>query len=181
MTNALTASLVSGDSAAFDQLYQDNHQSLIYMLVRKGMSYTDAEDVAQEAFMRIARHAAQLDVTKSVVGLLRVTAQRIMIDRHRKAQRSVRESLVDLNDTECSLVAREDQIESEVDATETVAMAMAVLDEQEDLTKQVVRMYYFENQTYKQIAEQLGIGVTTAKDRLRNALGVIRQRVAIEE
>jgi RNA polymerase sigma factor (sigma-70 family) len=64
--------------------------------------------------------------------------------------------------------------------SEQYTMVMTVLDEQPETTKEIVRLRFFEQLTFEQIAEQLGIGVTTAKDRVRKAIGAVQERVTVE-
>lgn len=170
----LIADLKAGVDGAFDRLYEQYSGPLFVALQRKGTSYRDAEDVLQETFLRISTNVDKIDETKSLGGYLRTIATRIAIDNHRK---TVRRGVV-VSYEECIQPESHNEIETE-DTTEEFAFAMTILDEQPELTKQIVRMYFFDQMTYLEIAQQLGIGVTTAKDRVKKAIGAVQQRAMV--
>jgi RNA polymerase sigma factor (sigma-70 family) len=72
-----------------------------------------------------------------------------------------------------------DEISESLDNGTEFAFAMTILDEQPELTKQIVRMYFFDQMTYLEIAQRLNIGVTTAKDRVKKAIGAVQQRAVV--
>jgi RNA polymerase sigma factor (sigma-70 family) len=63
------------------------------------------------------------------------------------------------------------------DQSAQFTMVMTVLEEQPETTKEIIRLYFFEQMTYQHIADQFGLGVTTVKDRLKKAIGVVQQHV----
>jgi RNA polymerase sigma factor (sigma-70 family) len=170
----LIADLKAGVDGAFDRLYEQYSGALLVAVQRKGASARDAEDVVQETFLRVSTNLDKIDETKSLGGYLRTIATRIAIDTHRKNVR--RGVVLSYEDS----IQPEQQHDSETeDTTEEFAFAMTILDEQPELTKQIVRMYFFDQMTYLEIAQQLGIGVTTAKDRVKKAIGAVQQRAVV--
>lgn len=57
----------------------------------------------------------------------------------------------------------------------------AVAGEITEPTKSIVRMCYYEHNTYKQTAERLGISPETVKKHIQKALRLLRERVKREE
>ena len=170
----LIADLKSGVDGAFDRLYEQYSGTLLTDLHRKGASARDAEDVLQETFLRVSMNLEKIDEKKSLWGYLRTIATRLAIDTHRK---NVRRGVV-LSYEDSIQPEPQNEVDTE-DTTKEFAFAMTILDEQPELTKQIVRMYFFDQMTYLEIAQQLGIGATTAKDRVKKAIGAVQQRVVV--
>ncbi len=167
--------LQNGVEGAFDRLYERYSPVLMATLRRRGMSLRDSEDAVQETFLRVSERIEQLDPERSIGGFLKTIAVRIATDMHRKTVRRGRVTSLDVSLDD--VIGREEQTEEFVEQSQEFSIAMAILDEQPELTKEIIRLYFFENMTYLQISEQLGIGVTTAKDRVRKAVGTVQQRI----
>ena len=173
----LVQDIIDGVDGAFDALYEQYNGKLIAILRKRGVSVRDAEDVVQETFLRVSQLIDQLDPERSIGGFLKTIAVRIATDNHRRISRRGHHVSFDLQHDK---PASNETVEEAAGQSQQFSLAMTILDEQPELTKQIVRMYFFENMTYLQIADQLGIGVTTAKDRVRKAIGAVQERVTVE-
>ena len=174
---ALVRDLRAGVDGAFDRLYERYNVVVMRDLRRRGVSETDAADIVQETFLKVIRVVETLDESKSLGGFLKTISSRIAIDKNRAAVRRGKGRTTSLD----VVAEQEGSIEFVADDhTEQFAMVMTVLEEQPEATKEMIRLYFFEQKTYVEIADQLGVGVTTVKDRMKRALGVIRQQVPAE-
>src|SRR5919204_2410207 len=79
------------DRSAFDQAWRDNRRYLLDVAYRMLGSISEAEDIVQEAFVRLVR--ADLDQIQDVRGWLVVVVGRLCLDQLRSA-RSQRQAYV---------------------------------------------------------------------------------------
>lgn len=170
----LITDLQAGSDGAFDRLYEKYSGLLFSVLRSKGTSVPDSEDIVQETFCRVARSIEKLDPEKSLAGYLRTIAVRIAIDKNRSRLRDPSRCAVQIDSVD---PGGDDIAVRESDTIGECSMVMAVLDQQPEQTKEILRLYFFEQMTYRQIAEKLQIGVTTTKDRVRKAVGVVRDQI----
>ena len=176
---ALVQDLRAGRDGAFDRLYEQYSGLVRRDLCRRGVSATDAADVVQETFLRASQLLDTLNPEKSLGGFLKTIASRIAIDLNRKITRRGKVRTTSLDSVAEQTTQERDDWQAP-EQSEQYTMVMTVLDEQPETTKEIVRLRFFEQLTFEQIAEQLGIGVTTAKDRVRKAIGAVQERVTVE-
>lgn len=116
-----------------------------------------AEDVTQEAFLRAFRNLHQLRDEAAAAGWLLAIARNEFLRLCRKKGTNV-----ELVDPQIGDIADKPQ-PSAIDHQEWVAQALEQLPEEFRL---VLLMYYFEELSYAQIAEQLKIPIGTVMSRL---------------
>jgi RNA polymerase sigma-70 factor (ECF subfamily) len=137
-----------------------------------------AEDVAQEAFMRILRHAAVYDVRRGSVSTWALTITRnLAIDalRLRRAIPAAPEDLVFMN-----LISREAAPDDVVANVDEAAPAWAALTQLPPEQRRCVVLAAVYGRTAAEIAASESIPLGTAKSRLR--LGMARLRdVVVKE
>ncbi|MCM8747606.1 sigma-70 family RNA polymerase sigma factor [Thermomicrobiaceae bacterium CFH 74404] len=127
-----------------------------------------AEEVVQDAFMSIWRHAASYDLSRGTVRtwLLTIVRNRAIDQLRGRFGRS--QSDVDL-DTVAPLLAAPDEWDdllSEIQASAVRAALRALPEEQ----RIAIELAYFEGLTHVEIAERLSIPLGTVKSRLRLGL-----------
>ena len=137
----------------------DEHQERVFRYAYRlsGCAAT-AEDIAQEVFLRAFRSLHQLRDDAAARGWLLVIARNEFL-RHCRRRAASCEVVVDPQD--CDTAA--EQIAPQIENQEWVAAALAQLPEDFRL---VLLMYYFEELSYAQIAEQLNIPLGTVMSRL---------------
>lgn len=69
-------------------------------------------------------------------------------------------------------------IECEYENKEVIEALMSGIDGLEERYKQIIKMRYFEKMTYKQIAEKMHIGSTTAQTYEKKAIELLKERLA---
>jgi RNA polymerase sigma-70 factor (ECF subfamily) len=82
---ALVRSAQAGDRAAFGKLYQQ-YARMIHGILLASVSYTDAEDLMQDVFVRAMEQVGALRDVAAFGAWLGVIARRAALDHHRRVQ-----------------------------------------------------------------------------------------------
>lgn len=163
----LQARLARGEPAAFAELYDDLADRVgHYLLVRLG-SWTDAEDVLQETFLRLARTRDKLAEVENLEAYI------ITIARNEAARLTGRSKHQQNHEPlTADKLFRYDPGDADArDNAETVAAALQRLEP--DL-REVVELKTYSGLTFQQIAEATGMPQGTAATRYRSALTKMR-------
>ncbi len=169
----LVARYSGGDNRAFDELlarYQGKLFNYIFFIVR---SQEVAEDIFQETFVKAIVTIQQGRYTangKFGAWLTRI-AHNMIIDGFRQERNentvSNDESEVDLlNDADLC----DDNIEMQLVNEQTLCDVRRLLDALPDNQREVVYMRFYQDLSFKEIAEITGVSINTALGRMRYAL-----------
>lgn len=139
-------------------LLEEHQESVFRYAYRLSGCAATAEDIAQEVFLRAFRSLHQLRDDAAARGWLLVIARNEFL-RHCRRRATSGEISVDPQD--CDMAA--EQTLPQLENQEWVATALEQLPEDFRL---VLLMYYFEELSYAQIAEQLKIPLGTVMSRL---------------
>jgi RNA polymerase sigma-70 factor (ECF subfamily) len=132
----------------------------------------DAEDIVQEAFVRYWRHQRHLPGDPQA--LLITSIRRAAIDHaRRETRRTVREDKADggLEEREISFTPQPGENGERRQEIE------AALQKLSELQREVLVLKIWNELTFEQIAEILGIPANTAASRYRYALGALRKEL----
>jgi RNA polymerase sigma-70 factor (ECF subfamily) len=158
----------------------ERRSSVMYSLVMSIVhNETDAEEVTQEAFIKIWKAAGSFDsVRGSALAWITTMTRRLAIDRTRsKHYKSDKKKAVLDDIEEWSLVSRDGSPSAGVEARE-VHEALAQLD---DKHRKVIRLSYFEGMSHSQISERLDTPIGTVKSRIREAVVKLRRLMSAEK
>jgi RNA polymerase sigma-70 factor (ECF subfamily) len=163
----LVASLKQGDKAAFSTLYDNYSGSLYGIVMRIVNDEALAEDVLQEAMIKIWKNIASYDETKGTLftWLLNIT-RNVAIDKLRynsKRQTQPIENIMPVIDT-----GNPNKPEDRIGVKELVANLKPEF-------KSVISMAYFSGYTQDEISKELNVPIGTVKTRTRNALLELRK------
>jgi len=173
----------SGNNKCFDALlskYQDRVFSYIMQMVK---DYDLANDIFQEVFIKVITNLKKENYNhenKLLSWILRITHNQV-IDHFRKdakmpiAGRSPKLSedfnIFDVLDLE------EESIEDVIVNTQIMNDVRVLVDELPEDQKEVVRMRYFMQMSFKDIADKTGVSINTSLGRMRYALINLRKLI----
>ncbi len=163
------------DRRAFDRLYEQTSSRLFAVAVRIMKDRAEAEDVLQDAFVRIWQRAGTFrsGQARAISWLITIT-RNLAIDRlrARRAPVAPMEMAADIPD---------DKPTPETAAVETQQKAQIehCLDELEDKRAVAVRMAYLEGYSYQELSDKLETPLNTIRTWLRRSL--LRLRACLEQ
>lgn len=177
---ALLARIAGGDESALKAFY-DRLAPLAYGLARRIAASPDAaEDVVQEAFLRVWRGADRYDPARGGPRpwFLRVV-RNLAIDQIRvrqacgRATHGLEQQVAD----EGVAVARPDELAIGSERAERVRAALLALPTDQ---RRALEIAYFEGLSHSQIADREGLPLGTVKTRIRNAILHLRSALGAE-
>ena len=179
----LVARYSEGDNKAFDELlarYQGKLFNYIYFIVR---SQEVAEDIFQETFVKAITTIQQGRYTASgkfSAWLIRI-AHNMISDGFRQERN---ENTVSNDETEMDLLNDadlcDDNIETQMVNEQTLTDVRRLVDALPDNQREVVYMRFYQDLSFKEIADITGVSINTALGRMRYALLNMR-RIAEEK
>ncbi|NBW11154.1 MAG: RNA polymerase sigma factor [Caulobacteraceae bacterium] len=148
-------------------------QELVAFLLRRGQSAEGAEDIVQEAFLRF--HRAGNDVSDADARpLIFVIAKNLLKDHWKSASREQgRRAAVSPEDLETVGQAMADDAPAPdrgLLGREQLDQALAVIRALPPRTRDAFLLHRFEDLTYRQIADRLGVSVSMIEKHLAEAL-----------
>ncbi|MBS0473443.1 MAG: RNA polymerase sigma factor [Proteobacteria bacterium] len=153
--------------AEFETLYRQHAGALRRFLTGMLRSHEDAEDVAQEALMRLWRLSDW-----SVVGqprtLLFTIAYRIAIDRIRR--RKLERGLFDDGTAVTQAAAEEPSCERTVIARQTLQAVVIAMNGLKPLRRKILLRNRMDGQSYGQIARETGLSTDAIQKHVARAL-----------
>lgn len=150
----------------FDRLYRDHHSWLERWLRGRLGDLTDAEDLAQDTFLRVIRSPCQKDGLREPRKFLITVAKGLTVDlfRRRSLERQYLEALASMP---------EQQWPSEEERAVTLETLMeldAMLVGLGVRLREAFFLSLLEGKSYQQIAEILGISLRTVKNDMAKAM-----------
>jgi RNA polymerase sigma-70 factor (ECF subfamily) len=166
-----------GDEDAFAQLYDATSARAYGLAVRVVRDPSQAEEVAQEAFLEIWRTASRFDAGKgSAVSWILTLVHRKAVDRVRSAEASNR------RDTSYHQGSQTVEHDSTAEAAQASMEARRVRQAMESLTqvqREALELAYFKGYTHTEVAAMLDLPVGTAKTRIRDGLIRLRDTMGV--
>lgn len=165
----LMAQIRRGRKDAFVTLVR-RHQGALLNFFRNLGVYNDAEDLAQDTFLRLFRYRKRYRPKAKFTTFLYMIARQVRIDMLRKLKR--REDLAgELREKAVAdEVERRERREPETDTD-------ALLESLPEAMREVVVLNIYHGLRYKEIADVLGIPVGTVKSRMFHALRNMKERL----
>jgi RNA polymerase sigma-70 factor (ECF subfamily) len=144
-----------GDMVAFEALVRRRREGLVRFLASFSGNTSDAEDLAQETFLRAFRSLSRYDPRKPFLTWLFVIARRLAINfkrnRSRRGESPLFEGETELPGNECATPSDSDSLWSSASKLLSPDAFRAL------------RLHYGENMPVKEIAEVLGKTTTGTK------------------
>lgn len=155
------------DRSAFEELVKRHQKKILNFFYRCNVQY-DAEDLAQQTFVRLYRYRLNYKKSAKLTTFIFLLARQIWIDELRKRTRRKRLKEGWAEET----VQVVEPITAVSDARVDIAAALAQLSEDMRLA---VELGVYQGLNYSEVAQILEIPEGTVKSRIFNALRKLRQ------
>ena len=180
--NELVRAYVNGNNQAFDMLLQ-RYQGKVYSYILHIVKNKDvADDIFQETFVKIImtlRQGRYTDTGKFAAWLNRI-AHNLIIDYYRQEKS---ENSVSIDNDDVDMLNRRDLCEANI---EDLMVDIQIRDDVRRIIdalplpqREVLVMRYYNDMSFKEIAEATGVSINTALGRMRYAIMNMR-RIASE-
>lgn len=174
----LVSQLIKGSEKAFELLYHRYSNKVAAFVSQYSNSTEDAQEAVQEAFLAVWLNRASIDPSRSFDNYLLTIAKNFALKIVRKSiqQRLLEQKLALLrSDDESSASAREilpEDVEEKLDQ---------IVQQLPNRSKQVFLLRRVEGLSNKEIAQQLGISISTVENHINLAISRIRQGFSLSE
>lgn len=165
-----------GDEQAFEQLVAKYERAVFNTIYRYIGTYDDVEDIAQEVFLRVWRHARKFKGrSKFSTWLYRITANQCLTYRskHRSAPVSL-DSLIDKGSTPASLVTETDAAQRE-----RIQVIQEVLNELPERQRMALVLSQYDGLSYKEIAATMKTSLSSVESLIFRARTALREKFNI--
>ncbi|MDI1364464.1 MAG: sigma-70 family RNA polymerase sigma factor [bacterium] len=157
------------DQSAFAALFNHFAPRLKTYLLRRGMAEGVAEELVQEAMLRVWTKAEQFDPARaSAAAWIYSIARNLLVDTLRREHGSGGEHQVEELHADCGTP------EDELGAAQSDKRLRSALGRLPTDQAELLRLSFFEERSHAQIAHRLVIPLGTVKSRLRRATAQLR-------
>ena len=174
----LVSLYAEGENQAFNVLlnrYKDKLYSYIYYIVRNSEM---TEDIFQETFMKaiITIRQGRYNENGKFSAWLRRIAHNLIIDSFRQEKS---ENLVSCDEPEVNILNNiglaEGTIENAIVNRQILSDVRRLMEFLPDEQREVVYMRFYQDLSFKEIAEQTGVSINTSLERMRYAILNLRR------
>ena len=178
--SALLNEYLSGNRNAISKLIE-SHRKRVYDYINMMVKDGDvAEDICQETFIKVVRfidNGRYTDNGKFLSWVLRIAHNQV-IDYFRQNKQAAKVTEADAGfDLLGTLKFSSASVEDRMVSAQIAGDVRKLIDHLPDEQREVVRMRYFNDMSFKDIAEQTGVSINTALGRMRYALINLRKMI----
>lgn len=166
----------TGNDQAFELLVNRYERPLILYLCRIVHSEDNAEDIAQQTFLRVCQKAEMFDCQQSFRPWLYRIAFNLAMDYYRQQKQTPQVSLdasnaqQDGDSLSDNLSAEEKTAPESLIASEEAEQVRDAIDQLPNVFKTVLLLVYFDGMKYEDAAAELNIPIGTLKFRIHSAI-----------
>lgn len=170
-----TSMTAASESAARDalpplvELIEQYHRGVYRYAYRLSGSDADAEDLTQQTFLQVQRHVEQVRESSRLKSWIFSIVRNCFLESRRR-RTPLNATTVELHMDEIVQPAPAEPVDGQ--------QLHLALQELPDEFRMVVLMYYFEELSYREIAETLGIPIGTVMSRLSRGKSHLRARLS---
>ena len=174
---ALMTRIGSGDEVAFEELIERHQHAVIGTVAKMLGNASDAEDIAQQVFIRLWKSAPRYKPTAKFTTFLFTIARNLVFNESRRRSRKKEFSMDEREDdfhlqTPDTQNAPPDQGALHAELQHAVDQAIADLPEKQRLAV-ILRRY--EGMPYDEIGQVLGLSIPAVKSQLFRARNTLRE------
>jgi RNA polymerase sigma-70 factor, ECF subfamily len=169
---------IAGDQAAFREIVE-RYKNALYAFLRRFLNRQDlVEDAFQETFLQLYSSRESFDPSRPLRPWLFTIAANKARDALRKQQREATTSIgtmsepeeVSIDDVLNTLASYDVTPLDELNKTETAAKVREIIANMPENLREILILAYFDQFSYKHMADMLGIPIGTVKSRLHTAI-----------
>ncbi|MEZ6188983.1 MAG: RNA polymerase sigma factor [Planctomycetota bacterium] len=182
----LVAGLAGGRAEALTELMARYQRPLYGYLVRMLGSREDADDLFQETFLRVVRHAERFDGSRRFRPWVYAIASNLIKNTYRSRDNRRAQSLDAEGEDEgpglaSVLEGRGRSPEDFAVLAEDAQRVRAAVERLPEKGRHALVLFYYQGLPYAEIAEVLEVPVGTIKSRIHNALAKLGKELAQKE
>ncbi|WP_294281463.1 sigma-70 family RNA polymerase sigma factor [uncultured Sphingomonas sp.] len=148
-------------SARFLALFSHQRSRLIVEAARMTGDRASAEDVVQDAWLRLSQNARDTQIAEPV-GYIRRVVRNLALDEYRQRQRRERVMSSDAGDAAETLMADTAGVDRALMARQELALVAAELARMPPRMRRAVELHRLSGAPLREIAAELGVSVTGA-------------------
>jgi len=162
------------EQICIQEIIRRHHDSLIKFLRRRLSIADDADDVAQEAYLRMMKYEGSREIKSPSAMLFRIAAN-VANDHGRAAHSRCSTDHFDIEDVQ--LVSEQPSVERSVLAGQHLDMMLDVIERLPPKCRQVFLLSRSECMTYAEIARHCGISVKMVEKQISRAVAACLKKV----
>jgi len=166
--------LLEHEQVSIQEIIRRHHGALIKFLRRRMPIADDADDVAQETYIRMMKYEGSRDIRSPSAMLFRI-AVNVANDHGRAAQARYASSHTELDNVE--LVSEQPSAERALLAGQHLDLLLDVIEALPPKCKQVFLLSRASGLTYAEIAEHCGISVKMVEKQISRAMAICLEKV----
>lgn len=169
ITNDILEQFKKGDRKAFDAVYAAFSAAMFGVCLRYTRCHDDAQDVLQEAFIRIYRSSDQYTPGKPLAAWIKTIVINAALTYIKVNYR------FELHEDDAFFDEQQEISVPAEDSEQLKRHLLHILNELPDGYRTVFNLFVIENLTHKEIAEHLGVSENTSKTQYFKARRMIHQ------
>ena len=159
-----------GDTAAFDELVERFHRP-VYRFCWRLLRSSDAEDLAQDTFVRAFVHFERFDPERPVLPWLIAIARRLCLDLLRRRKVMLRADAMPVDTPPASGPEREAALR------EQLGRLQRALDDLDEGPREAILLFHIEGMSYRDIAAALEVPMGTVMTWLHRGRAQLKKAV----
>ena len=162
--------LKDGDLDAFNSIYKTYAPKIYIRLIKLVKDPNIAEELLQDVFLKIWRNRLKIDISRGFVSFINHIADNLAIDLFRKVQRDKKLQI----EIWASAVELYYHTEEYMISKETKQILENAINSLSPRKKEILILNKIQNKSYKEIAEDLNISISTVSNQLVSAIKDIK-------
>lgn len=165
----------------FEQIYLGYEKDMFVIAYKILRDRDRAEDAVQDAFVRIMGNLDKIQdiYAKKTANYIRVIVKNAALQIYKQCRR--RETVVEDYNFFLELPDRFQNVEDQFEQKELADILMGMILELPDKYRQVLYLYYYNEMSYAQIADQLDMTEVNARQVARRARKILEERLSVGE
>ncbi|MCE1246675.1 MAG: sigma-70 family RNA polymerase sigma factor [Firmicutes bacterium] len=171
-----------GDKDSFTFLINKYKKPVVNLIYRFTGNFRDSEDLAQEVFLRAYRGLDKFESRSSFFTWLYTITMNLCLRSREKENRVIIQSLNQKQedgslDRDMDALSQGNPVEESVEGSETAQAVRKAVMELPPNERMAVILHRYEDKSYEEIAEVLGISISAVKSRLHRARESLREKL----